>query len=127
MVIKCFIFIQNMNIEEFREYCLTKPATTESFPFDETTLVFKVAGKMFALTDVEPPFSINLKCDPEMAVELREIYPNVRPGYHMNKQHWNTIDVDGNIPDKIIMEWIDNSYDLIVKSLTKALRAKFNL
>lgn len=116
-----------MNIEEFREYCLAKPATTESFPFDETTLVFKVAGKMFALTDVEPPFSINLKCDPEMAVELREIYPNVRPGYHMNKQHWNTIDVDGNIPDKIIMEWIDNSYDLIVKSLTKALRAKFNL
>ena len=115
-----------MNIEEFREYCLARPAVTESFPFDETTLVFKVANKIFALTDVEPPFSINLKCDPEKAIELRERYPSVLPGYHMNKQHWNTIEVDGSIPDKLIYEWTDHSYDLIVQRLPKAVKTKFN-
>lgn len=115
-----------MNIEEFRDYCLSKKAVTESFPFDETTLVFKVAGKMFALTDTEPPFSINLKCDPERAPELREKYKSVLPGYHMNKQHWNTIEVDGSIPDKLLYEWIDHSYDLIVQSLPKAVKTKFN-
>lgn len=115
-----------MNIEEFREYCLSKKAVTESFPFDETTLVFKVAGKMFALTDIEPPFSVNLKCDPERAIELRETYASVLPGYHMNKQHWNTIEVDGSIPDKLIYEWTDHSYDLVVQSLSKAIKTKFN-
>lgn len=115
-----------MNIEEFREYCLSKKAVTEGFPFDETTLVFKVAGKMFALTDTEPPFSINLKCDPEMAIELREAYNSVLPGYHMNKQHWNTIEVDGSVPDKLIYEWTDHSYNLIVQSLPKAVKSKFN-
>jgi predicted DNA-binding protein (MmcQ/YjbR family) len=115
-----------MNIEEFREYCLSKKAVTEGFPFDATTLVFKVAGKMFALTDTEPPFSVNLKCDPEKAAELRETYASVLPGYHMNKQHWNTIEVDGSIPDKLIYEWTDHSYDLIVKSLPKGVKTKFN-
>ncbi len=108
-----------MNIEELREYCLAKKGVTESFPFDESTLVFKVSGKMFALTDLVDAFSINLKCDPEKAIELREQFPCVVPGYHMNKQHWNTILIDGSVNDKLLKEWIDNSYDLIVKSLTK--------
>ncbi len=116
-----------MNIEEFREYCLSKPHVTEGFPFDETTLVFKVAGKMFALTDVESPFRINLKCDPETAVGLRETYPCVLPGYHMNKNHWNTVEVNGSIPDRLIYEWTDHSYHLIVSSLPKSIRNKLNL
>ncbi len=108
-----------MNIEELREYCLAKKGVTESFPFDEATLVFKVSGKMFALTDLVDAFSVNLKCDPEKAIELREQYPCVIPGYHMNKQHWNTVVIDGSVNDKLLKEWIDHSYDLIVKSLTK--------
>ncbi len=108
-----------MNIEELREYCLAKKGVTESFPFDESTLVFKVSGKMFALTDLVDAFSINLKCDPEKAIELREQFPCVVPGYHMNKQHWNSVFIDGSVNDKLLKEWIDNSYDLIVKSLTK--------
>ena len=108
-----------MNIEELREYCLSKKGVTESFPFDEVTLVFKVSGKMFALTDLVDDFSVNLKCDPEKAVELREQFPSVVPGYHMNKQHWNTIFIDGSINDSLLKEWIDHSYLLVVKSLTK--------
>lgn len=112
-----------MNIEEFRNYCLEKKAVTESFPFDETTLVFKVMNKMFALTDVEDDFSINLKCDPGKAIRLREQYPDlVLPGYHMNKKLWNTVVVDGKIPDNLLYQWIDESYDLIVASLPKAKR-----
>jgi len=110
-----------MNIEEFREYCLSKKSVTESFPFDETTLVFKVAGKMFALTDTHDDFSINLKCDPEKAIELRERYPVVIPGYHMNKKHWNTVNIDGSIPNDLVYQWIDDSYNLIVKKLPRSL------
>ncbi len=110
-----------MNIEEFRDYCLSKKGVTEGFPFDETTLVFKVMDKMFALTDTEDEFSINLKCDPEKAIELREQHPEtVLPGYHMSKRHWNTVVVDGRISDKILYEWINDSYNLIVDSLTKS-------
>jgi predicted DNA-binding protein (MmcQ/YjbR family) len=112
-----------MNIEHFREYCLSKKGVTEHFPFDETTLVFKVMGKMFALTDLEGPFSLNLKCDPEKAVDLRERYPSVQPGYHMNKKHWNTIIVDGTVDDEMIYEWTDHSYHLVVISLSKKERA----
>lgn len=111
-----------MNIEEYRTYCLAKKAVTESFPFDATTLVFKVAGKMFALSDINPPFKINLKCDPERALELRELYPCIQPGYHMNKQHWNTVTVDGTLSDNFLKELIDHSYDLIVESLPKSKR-----
>ncbi|HOT88350.1 MAG TPA: MmcQ/YjbR family DNA-binding protein [Bacteroidales bacterium] len=103
-----------MNIEEFRIYCLQKNDVIESFPFDEQTLVFKVKGKMFALTDLMESFSINIKCDPDKAIELREHYSCVLPGYHMNKKHWNTIIIDGSIPDKLLKEWIDHSYDLVV-------------
>ena len=109
-----------MNIEDFREYCLSKPETSESFPFDESTLVFKVAGKIFALTDInEPNFKVNLKCNPEKAIELRELYSEVQPGYHMNKKHWNTIDFDGSLREKILKEMIDDSYWLVVESLKK--------
>lgn len=108
-----------MNIEQLRDYCLSLPDVSEAFPFDETTLVFKVNGKMFALTDLVGPLSVNLKCDPELAVELREKYPQVKPGYHMNKQHWNTVAIDGTISDKLIIEWINHSYDLIAKQKKK--------
>ena len=114
-----------MNIEEFRDYCISKSGVTEEFPFDETTLVFKVAGKMFALTDLEDEFSINIKCDPEKAIELRELYPDsVFPGYHMSKKHWNTILVDGRIPDKELYEWTNHSYELVFNKLPKAIRNK---
>lgn len=103
----------NMNIEELRDFCLSLPDAAEAMPFDETTLVFKVNGKIFALTDLEGPLSVNLKCDPELAIGLREHYPSVTPGYHMNKKHWNTVLIDGSVPDVLIREWIMNSYRLV--------------
>jgi predicted DNA-binding protein (MmcQ/YjbR family) len=111
-----------MNPESLRHYCLSLPATTEDFPFDEQTLVFKVQGKMFALTDVDDFASINLKCDPERAAELREQYDSIRPGYHMNKKHWNTVLLDGSLPDALIKELILHSYQLVVAGLPKKLR-----
>jgi len=108
-----------MNIEEIRAYCLKKKAVTEGFPFDETTLVFKVKGKMFVLASLEEDASINLKCDPEKTIALRERFPSVLPGYHMNKRLWNTILLDGSIPVKLIREWIDDSYRLVVEKLPK--------
>jgi predicted DNA-binding protein (MmcQ/YjbR family) len=115
-----------MNIEEFREYCLAKKGVTESFPFDEETLVFKVMGKMFALTGLETnPATANLKCDPERAIELREEYDGlIIPGYHMSKKHWNTVELESNLPNKLVLELIDHSYDLVVKSLTKKLQTE---
>jgi predicted DNA-binding protein (MmcQ/YjbR family) len=113
-----------MNIEELREYCINKEGAAEDFPFDETTLVFKVAGKMFALTDLEGELSVNLKCTPDIAIELRERYQCVRPGYHMNKKHWNTIDIDGSVSDDLIREWVDLSYNLVVSRLSKKARAE---
>ncbi len=111
-----------MNIESFREYCMAKKGVTEEFPFDNQTLVFKVMGKLFALTDVDLFTSVNLKCDPERAVELREEYEGIIPGYHMNKRHWNTVLMDGSIPDTLTMELTDHSYELVVKGLPKKLR-----
>jgi predicted DNA-binding protein (MmcQ/YjbR family) len=116
-----------MNIESFRAYCLKKSGVTEEFPFDENTLVFKVVGKMFALTDlVDLPFTINLKCDPEKAVELREKYDSVQPGYHMNKKHWNTVTIDNSIPELELLEMVDHSYDLVVKGLKKSDHERLN-
>ena len=116
-----------MNIESYREYCLQKPGTTEHFPFNEDTLVFKVMGKMYALSGLmswengEP--RINLKCDPEEAILLREKYPeSVLPGYHMNKQLWNTVVLNGELTPKQVQQFIDDSYALIVNSLTKKLK-----
>lgn len=111
-----------MNIEEFRTYCLQKVATSESLPFDQNTLVFKVHNKMFALTDIESFASINLKCDPEYAIELREQYPGIQPGYHMNKTHWNTVTTDGSVPDSLLIELIDHSYDLVVRGTRRKVR-----
>lgn len=110
-----------MNIEQIREYCLKKKGVTEEFPFDEETLVFKVAGKIFLLASLESiPLQINLKCDPEKAFELREEYESVQPGYHMNKKHWITILIDGTVPIKKLFEWIDNSYSLVLAGLNKS-------
>ncbi len=112
-----------MNVEEIREYCLLKPAVDEGFPFDKNTLVFKVGGKMFLLMDIEgDAVEFNAKCDPQKAIELREKYRCVKPGYHMNKAHWNTVTCDGSAPKKQIFNWIDDSYDLIVASLPKKIR-----
>lgn len=108
-----------MDIVELRDYCISKPDVTESFPFDEDTLVFKVNGKMFALTNLTGDLTINLKCNPEKAVELREMYPAVESGYHMNKQHWNTVRIDGSIPASHIKDWIDHSYSLVNKRKSK--------
>jgi predicted DNA-binding protein (MmcQ/YjbR family) len=102
-----------MNIETIREYCISKKGVTEGFPFGEDTLVFKKAGKIFALVNLDGELSINLKCDPEYAIELREKYPAVKPGYHMNKTHWNTVNIDGSIPDNDILSWIDHSYGIV--------------
>lgn len=104
-----------MNIEILREYCLNKPEVTESFPFGDDTLVFKTKGKIFALVNLDGDLSINLKCDPSFALELRERYSSVTPGYHMNKQHWNTVILDGSIPEKELFSWIDHSYNLVKK------------
>jgi len=117
-----------MNKESFRDYCLSKKAVTESFPFDEVTLVFKVAGKMFALTSLNKlEFTVNLKCDPDRALALREEYPVITPGYHMSKKHWNTVLLDGSIRQELFKELIDHSYDLVVQSLTKKVRLEAGL
>lgn len=115
-----------MNIEELREYCIAKPAVTESFPFDESTLVFKVAGKMFLLTDLVAAFSMNVKNTPEKVIALREQYPSVLPGYHMSKIHWNTVLIDGSITDNILKQWIDESYNLIVAGFSRKEKALFS-
>jgi len=111
-----------MNIETLQKYCLSKKGVTEEFPFGDSTLVFKVMGKVFALTSLDRDFTVNLKCDPERAIDLREQFPAVQPGYHMNKMHWNTIYIDGSIPVNFIYEWIDHSYNLVVGKLPARLK-----
>jgi predicted DNA-binding protein (MmcQ/YjbR family) len=112
-----------MNAESFRAYCLSKAAATEGTPFGPEDIVFKVAGKMFALLALEEvPPRVNLKCDPDLALELRDRYEQVEPGYHMNKKHWNTVVLDGVIPEREIRKMIDHSYELVVQSLPKAKR-----
>jgi predicted DNA-binding protein (MmcQ/YjbR family) len=103
-----------MNIETLREYCLGKPGVEETLPFGPNTLVFKVKGKMFLLVGLDSEIlSFNVKCDPSLAVELREQYDCVKPGYHMNKKHWNTVIVDGSVPSKTLKQWIDHSFELV--------------
>lgn len=111
-----------MDAESFCKYCLDKKGVTEDFPFDEETLVFKVLGKIFVLTHIDTFESINLKCDPERAMELRERYEEIRPGYHMNKKHWNTVMVNGSLGDEMLKELIDHSYDRVVAGLPAKLR-----
>lgn len=112
-----------MHIDEIREYCLSKPGVTEDFPFGEDTLVFRVVDKIFAMLNLsETPSFVNLKCDPERAVELRRQYSSVEPGYHMNKRHWNSVYLDGAFSSEDLRSWIDHSYELVVKNLKKADR-----
>lgn len=111
-----------MNLEEFRNFCLKFNSVTENFPFDQQTLVFKVYGKMFALCDVEDFKSINLKCDPEKAIDLRERYSGIIPGWHMNKTYWNTVSVNEDVPKNLIFELTKHSYELVYASLPKKIR-----
>lgn len=112
-----------MNYEDLQMYCSSKPGVTEEFPFGETTLVFKVMGKAFALCGLdEVEARVNLKCDPERAIELRDEFPDIIPGWHMNKKHWNTVYLERELPDALVRELIDHSYDLVVRKLTKALK-----
>jgi len=113
-----------MNIEEFREYCLAKPGVTEEMPFGPDTLVFKVGGKIFALTDINTFASINLKCEPIKALQLREEFAAIQPGYHMNKKHWNTVLVNGQIRYSLLLELIDHSYNLVYAGLSKSEKFK---
>jgi predicted DNA-binding protein (MmcQ/YjbR family) len=114
-----------MELDNIREYCLSKPASEETLPFGPDVLVFKVAGKIFLLLPLDTEdLQFNAKCDPEEAEELRERYPSVQPGYHMNKKHWNTITVDGSVSSALLKKWIDQSYDLVVKSLPVKTREK---
>ncbi|TSJ43324.1 MmcQ/YjbR family DNA-binding protein [Mucilaginibacter corticis] len=113
-----------MNIEELRDHCLEKPGATEGFPFGEDTLVFKVGGKIFLITGLQEGDRFNVKCDPELAVELRERYTEVQPGYHMNKKMWNTVFMNGSLTHKQLLEMVDHSYDLVFKSLPKKTQAE---
>jgi predicted DNA-binding protein (MmcQ/YjbR family) len=113
-----------MDAEGFREYCLQKDGAIEGTPFGPDVLVFKVGRKMFALAALdEVPTTVNLKCDPDLALELRDRYEQVTPGYHMNKRHWNTVEIEAGIPDAELRKMIDHSYDLVARSLPKP-RAK---
>ncbi|MEO5682624.1 MAG: MmcQ/YjbR family DNA-binding protein [Chitinophagaceae bacterium] len=115
-----------MDIESLQEYCLSKKGAQETLPFGPDTLVYKVGGKVFLLTSLDAAdFRFNVKCDPDLAEELREQYPCVLPGFHMNKKHWNTIIADGTVSNKQLQEWIDHSYQLVVESLPKKLRGQF--
>ena len=112
-----------MDLEQFREYCLSKVAATESMPFGEGVLVFKVAGKIFALAALdEIPATVNLKCDPDVALELRDRYQQVQPGYHMNKKHWNTVEIDSGVSEAELRKMIEHSYDLVMRALPKVQR-----
>jgi predicted DNA-binding protein (MmcQ/YjbR family) len=108
------------NIEILREYCLSKPGAEETQPFGPDNLVYKIAGKMFLLVGLDnEPLSFNVKCDPDRAIELREEFPCVQPGFHMNKKHWNTVVVDGSVPVKQLKEWIDHSFELVANTKKK--------
>ena len=110
-----------MKPAQLRRHCLAQPEAVEDFPFSPGVSVFKVAGKMFALSMLErAPLEVSVKCEPELAVELRASYEAVRPGYHLNKRHWNTITIGGDVPDRLVRDMIEDSYDLVVDSLPKA-------
>jgi len=115
---------RELTARRLREKCLALPGASEEFPFGDEVSVFKVGGKMFALCslDAEPPVQLSVKCDPELAVQLRSAYPAIRPGYHLNKRHWNTITLDGSVPEEMVTDLLGDSYDLVVASLPKARR-----
>lgn len=111
-----------MNIEVFRDYCLNKPLSTESMPFDDDILVFKINGKMFALISTQDPYSCNLKCDPEKAIELREAHEAVNPGFHQNKKHWNTVTFNNDVSDELLFSLVDHSYEMVIKTFSKKVQ-----
>ena len=112
-----------MDATELRRWCLQQPGAIEDFPFGPETSVFKVSGKIFALSALErTPLQVSLKCEPELALALRDSYPAIRPGYHLNKRHWNTITLDGGLPDRLVRDLIEDSYDLVVSALPKRVR-----
>lgn len=113
-----------MDIETIRNYCLNKKAVTEGFPFDQDTLVFKVMGKMFLLTSLSKPNTINVKCEPEYAIELREKYDAIQPGYHMNKNYWNTVEVSSGLDGEFIKSLIDHSYNQVVAGFSKKMKTE---
>ena len=115
-----------MDIEFYHSYCLSKPGVVEEFPFDKETLVLKVGGKIFSLFNIDTFDSVNLKCDPERAIHMRERYSGIKPGYHMNKKHWNTVSFEMDVPDQLILEMTDHSYDLVLNSLPKTIRAEIS-
>ena len=109
-----------LSVESLREHCRSKVGSPETFPFDLRTLVFKVAGKMYALCGIDSdPLELSLKCDPDEAEALRQLYPAVKPGYHLNKRHWNTVTLDGSTDDEVVLEWLDRSYELVVAGLPR--------
>jgi predicted DNA-binding protein (MmcQ/YjbR family) len=112
-----------MDAAELRGWCVRQAGATEDFPFGPEHSVFKVAGKMFALSTLDrTPLEVSVKCEPELAAQLRDSYPAIRPGYHLNKRHWNTITLDGSLPDQLVRDMIEDSYDLVVSALPKRLR-----
>ncbi len=116
-----------MNIEEVRDYCLSLPQVTEDFPFDETTLVFRIAGKIFAMVDLENTEWFVLKCEPEYALDLREKYPEISGAWHMNKKYWNQLNLFGTLSDKLIQDLIRHSYNEVIKKLPKKIREEKNI
>ena len=117
-----------MDLEAFRDYCLKKKHVTEGTPFGEDVLVFKIGGKIFALASLdEIPTTVNLKCDPDLALDLRDRFEQVRPGYHMNKKHWNTVEIGSGVPDSEVRKMVDHSYELVAATLSKAVQAKLRL
>lgn len=116
-----------MNIEDLRDYCLTKKAVVEDFPFDDVSLVMKVGGKMFALIPLKSEASISLKCNPDLAINLREQYSAVVPAYHFNKKHWNTVYMNGSISETDVKTWIDHSYELVASSLSRKIKTELGL
>ncbi len=112
-----------MDFDELRRYCLAKPGATEEHPFGPGALVLKVGGKMFAIIGEDSePLTVSLKCEPEIALMLRDAHASVTPGYHLNKRHWNTVSLDGTIDEDLVREWIDDSYDLVIEGLPRSLR-----
>ena len=115
-----------MNIEEYRDFCIALPGVTEEFPFNASTLVFKVMGKMFVLTDIDTFASFNIKATPENNIDLRESYSGITPGFHMNKKHWSTVQTDGTVEDELMFKLLRDSYELVAKGLTKKLKEELN-
>ena len=114
-----------MTADALRRWCLERPGAAEEFPFGPNTSVFKVAGKMFALSALESrPLRVSLKCEPELAEQLRATYPAVAPGYHLNKRHWNTVTLDGSIPDRTVLDMVEDSYDLVVAGMPRSTRER---